>query len=304
MRHHRSAYSFYAHSILLSLWIEPTPVRSSGGVSGGTWGSGDNRYRSKKNDNDNDYLATTLRRMQEQLETSEGEKPAPICVLESDAGDTCGSTYYVYKDFEEDGGVTFSQAHAATAYEADLEGCVLAPIYSYQDLVDISESIPPCKAAYTAAHKDPLRTYRESKSCFLNGRVPYNCDYSTLGEALESLWGGNEMGRFGSCSLGDWFGDDFTDGQIWCPALKSNWVNFGNKGAIPSDVWRSGDSSYCGDGPIPNAAAAFATDYDLSTGEPSASLKAVNSGEYLSGAVYKCCQDDVVVCYTDGGDEP
>ena len=81
----------------------------------------------------------------------------------------------------------------------------------------------------------------------------------------------------------------------WCPDLKMNWFNFGSKEEIPLEVWQTGySSSYCGDGPIQNAAAAFATDY--TSGKPIAALEAINSGEYLSGAVYKCCQD-IVTCY-------
>jgi hypothetical protein len=210
--------------------------------------------------------------------------------------ENCASTYYYYKDFEENG-VTFAEAHAATGTAADLEGCVLAPIYSYEDLIEISDVIPPCKAAYTAAYKDPLQVFREAKECEANGKIPYNCDFATLGDTLKTLWMGDDAGSFGVCSLEDWFGDDITNGEVWCPALKQNWFNYGSSEPIPSNAWRAEDSNYCGDGPIQNVAAAFATDYY--TEDPTAVLKALNSGEYLHGAVYKCCQQDVVKCYND-----
>ena len=257
-------------------------------------------------------MHATVRRLQQtqkqkqqqtiQVDTDD-ENDSKTCIIDGDV--RCTSTYYVYKEFE-DGGVTFAQARAATGYDADLESCVLAPIYSYQDLLDISNVIPPCKAAYTAAYKDPLTVYRESKTCLDDGRIPFNCDFSTLGGTLGALWGDEyrsvttqKMGEFGSCSLSEWFGDGefIAGGHVWCPALRQNWFNLGNKkegGAIPPEVWNEGDSSFCGDGPIQNAAAAFATDYTSS--KPTAALKAVNSGEYLPGAVYKCCQD-VVTCY-------
>uniref|UniRef100_A0A7S4ELU5 Subtilisin n=1 Tax=Pseudo-nitzschia australis TaxID=44445 RepID=A0A7S4ELU5_9STRA len=223
-----------------------------------------------------------------------------VCIIDGDL--SCTSTYYVYKEFR-DGGATLAQAHAATGYDADLENCVLAPIYSYKDLLEISDAVPPCKAAYTAASKDPLAIYRESQACMDEGRIPFNCDFSSLGDALGELWGEDAAhhgtGGFGSCSLQEWFGDGdlVAGGQMWCPVLRQNWFNLGSKEAIPSEVWRAGDSSYCGEGPIQNAAAAFATDYTAGN-TPTAALKAVNSGEYLHGAVYKCCQD-VVTCYND-----
>lgn len=215
--------------------------------------------------------------------------------------ENCASTYYYYKDFEE--GATFAEAHAAIGTEADLEHCVLAPIYSYQDLVEISEAIPPCKAAYTAAYKDPLRVYQEAKTCISNGENPNNCDYEPLGKSLKKLWDGANPGDFGVCSLEEWFRDSTgIGGETWCPALKTDgWVNFGSTEEIPSGIWRDGDSSYCGEGPIHNAAAAFATDYTASGGEhnvePAVFLKTLNSGECLPGAVYKCCQQEVAACF-------
>jgi len=209
-----------------------------------------------------------------------------------DGIENCGSTYYYYRDFEDVGGVTFAGAYAAIGIEADLEYCVLAPIYSYEDLIGISDVIPPCKAAYTAAFKDPVQVFRDAKECLSDGKIPFNCDFAGLRDTMQSMWGDDSnaaMGTFGMCSLEEWFQDDFTNGQSWCQAIKENWTNFGSSEAVPNDVWRAGDSSFCGEGPIQNAAAAFATDYSMGT--PIAFLKALNSGEYLQGAVYKCCQD-------------
>lgn len=236
-----------------------------------------------------------IRRLQQQEEIriTSGKKK---CIIDGDR--SCTSTYYVYKEFEN--GVTFAQAHAATGYDPELDRCVLAPIYSYEDLLQISDAIPQCKAAYTAASKDALTTYRQSESCLNQGQIPYNCDYATLGETLDDLWGDNDtrnnnIGTFGACSLDEWFQDThfLAGAPLWCPSLRENWVNFGSSEAIPPEVWKAGDSSYCGDGPIHNAGAAFATDY--SNHEPTAILKAVNSGEYLDGAVYQCCQS-LVAC--------
>ena len=285
-----SSIASFVLSLLIS--IEKSDSRSSSAAATGAWSNRNSQshYQPAVVENADD--------LHQRRQIQEEEDDNKVCIINGDL--SCTSTYYVYREFE-NGGVTFSEALSATGYYADLENCVLAPVYSYSDLLAISDSIPPCKAAYTAASKDPLKTYRESKSCIQEGRVPYNCDFSPLGETLGSLWGDDAHAAMdiGLCSLEDWFGDDFTDGEIWCPELKQNWFNFGSsKEEIPTDVWRAGDSSYCGDGPIQNAAAAFATDY--TTGKPTAVLKAVNSGEYLSGAVYKCCQDDVVTCYNDG----
>ena len=283
----------FSHAcVLLSLLTNAAATSTStrnNGVSGGTWSStSSSSSTTTSTTNNNDYVELTLRRLQSRLITDRRGR-SKSCQI--NGVENCTSTYYYYKDFE-DNGVTFAEAHAATGTAADLEGCVLAPIYSYEDLVEISDVIPPCKAAYTAAYKDPLQVFREAKECEANGNIPYNCDFTTLGDTLETLWGGADAGSFGVCSLEDWFGDDFTNGEVWCPALKQNWYNYGSSEAIPLNAWRAGDSNYCGEGPIHNAAAAFSTDY--STEDPSAVLKALNSGEYLHGAVYKCCQQDVV----------
>lgn len=289
--------STFSHACaLLSLLTSAAASSRNNGVSGGTWSSGGDSVHnnpSSSTTTTNDYLESTLRRLQARLITDRRGR-SKSCRI--DGIENCASTYYYYKDFE-DGGITFAEAHAATGTAADLEGCVLAPIYSYEDLVEISDVIPPCKAAYTAAYKDPVQVFREAKECELNGNIAYNCDFATLGDTLDKLWGGADAGSFGVCSLEDWFGDDFTNGEVWCPALKQNWYNYGSSEAIPSNAWRAGDSHYCGDGPIHNAAAAFATDY--STEDPTAVLKALNSGEYLNGAVYKCCQQDEVTCYNE-----
>eukprot|EP00531_Pseudo-nitzschia_arenysensis_P002738 CAMPEP_0116119002 /NCGR_PEP_ID=MMETSP0329-20121206/2408_1 /TAXON_ID=697910 /ORGANISM="Pseudo-nitzschia arenysensis, Strain B593" /LENGTH=289 /DNA_ID=CAMNT_0003612673 /DNA_START=22 /DNA_END=891 /DNA_ORIENTATION=- len=248
----------------------------------------------------NDYIDSMVRRLQTTGDddiVTDRRARTKSCAIE----DNCESTYYYYKDFEN--GVTFAQAHSAIGTEADLHGCVLAPIYSHSDLVEISQAIPPCKAAFTAAYKDPLRVYREARACILNGFLPYNCDYQPLGTTLSYFWDGADVGSFGVCSLEEWFGDDFTGGETWCPALKEDgWVNFGSTESIPSSAWRDGDSSYCGEGPIQNAAAAFAMDYGAQatiTGEPNVFLKSLNSGEYLPGAVYKCCDQNVLACFTE-----
>ena len=227
------------------------------------------------------------RRVQEDNEKDDQEtdmkKGTKKCIIDGDF--SCTTTYYKYKEFEN--GVTFSAALAATGYYPDLYNCVLAPIHSYVDLLEVSDSIPPCKAAYTAANKDPLKSYREKIACIEDGNAPTlpsskNCDLSSHMPVDDS----------GLCSIDNLFDDNSTD---WCPDLKMNWFNFGSKEEIPLEVWQTGySSSYCGDGPIQNAAVAFATDY--TSGKPIAALMAINSGEYLSGAVYKCCQD-IVTCY-------
>jgi hypothetical protein len=241
-------------------------------------------------------MESTLRRLQEAKQQQQPlvtDRRGRTKSCNIDGSSSCASSFYYYKEFEH--GATFHQAHAAIGSAFDLEGCVLAPVYSYDDLVEISDTIPPCKAAYTAAYKDPLEVFKEARACVLNGQYPYNCDFEPLGDTLQSLWGSPEgsssAGGFGACSLEDWFGDDFTNGDVWCPSLRENWTNFGSSEAIPSEAWRAGDSSYCGNGPLENAAAAFATDY--SSGVPTAVLKALNSGEYLPGAVYKCCKETV-----------
>lgn len=247
----------------------------------------------------NDYMDSILRRLETSDTSIVTDRRAKHASCAIGGVENCESTYYYYKDF--DGGVTFAEAHSAIGAEADLEHCVLAPISSYDDLVEISAVIPPCTAAYTAAYKDPLRVFREARACVLNGMVPYNCDYEPLGKSLKSLWGGAESGSFAVCSLEEWF-EDFTGGESWCPSLKNDgWVNFGSTDPIPSNVWRAGDSSYCSEGPIQNAAAAFATDYSTikpeEHKEPTVFLKALNSGEYLHGAVYKCCQQEATSCF-------
>eukprot|EP00536_Pseudo-nitzschia_multiseries_P014019 jgi/Psemu1/291198/fgenesh1_pg.647_\ len=221
-------------------------------------------------------------------------------------------------------GVTLAEARAAPDTDPELAGCVLAPIESEEDLIAVSDAIPPCKAAYTAVTKDALTTYREARACLGEGRIPFNCDYSSLKHALDGLWGDAYLrpnaGTFGACSLREWF----SDGELllagvdpWCPALREGWTNGSGSGSgsdvsassasasvVPSGaVWNAGDTVYCGDGPIPDAAAAFATEYsyndDSNSDEPTAYLKAVNGAEALDGAVYRCCAERIATCYRD-----
>jgi hypothetical protein len=266
-------------SLLMRIDISHGSTTNSSASSSSAWNSINNQNPQRRQQ--------VQRRAQEENEKDDQEidrkKGTKKCIIDGDF--SCTTTYYKYKEFEN--GITFSAALAATGYYPDLYNCVLAPIYSYVDLLEVSNSIPPCKAAYTAANKDPLKSYREKTACIEDGNIPTlpsskNCDLSSHMPVDDS----------GLCSITDLFDDNYTD---WCPDLKMNWFNFGSKEEIPLDVWQTGySSSYCGDGPIQNAAAAFATDY--TSGKPIAALKAINSGEYLSGAVYKCCQD-IVTCY-------
>ena len=75
--------------------------------------------------------------------------------------------------------------------------------------------------------------------------------------------------------------------QDMCPALKKGWFNYGKASAVPSNLWKKNQPSYCNVGPIQNAAAVWPVHPN---GSNYGDMRDVNAGWQLTGAVYKCCK--------------
>mmetsp|Transcript_11577 Transcript_11577/g.21359 ORF Transcript_11577/g.21359 Transcript_11577/m.21359 type:complete len:507 (-) Transcript_11577:89-1609(-) len=211
---------------------------------------------------------------------------------------------YIYREFPE--GVMFHDAVMAPNNQDSLTHCILAPVHTKEDLIKISEVVPPCKAAYTAAYKNPLEQYSDVHSCLDMSKPPPTCgdgyDFESvfLGKgkcdisALYTAVGHSRM-------LEDAESAARGGGELWCPTLRDYWVNFGSKKEVPYNVWQYGEPFYCGSGPIPDAGIIPYTEYKY--GYPNVGLVAVNGGMLLPGAVYKCCRE-LKSCIEDGNSAP
>jgi len=69
--------------------------------------------------------------------------------------------------------------------------------------------------------------------------------------------------------------------------LKEGWFNYGKGSAVPSNIWKNDQPSYCNVGPIQNAAAVWPVHPN---GSNYGDMRDVNAGWQLTGAVYKCCK--------------
>ena len=138
---------------------------------------------------------------------------------------------YVYKEFEH--GVTFSEALIAPTIYPELAKCILSPVYDKNELLEISLVVPPCKAAYTAAYKEPIKVYNDITSC----SGPPECG---SGLNLDEIVIGKGICDFGTYPYKTSFE------EYWCDALKDDWVNFGTDTELGKNVWAQGEPYYCG----------------------------------------------------------
>jgi len=157
----------------------------------------------------------------------------------------------------------------------------LADITTFDSIIGVQAVIPPKKAAYVAVYKDTVEQFEDAKGCIES--LP---DFECLAEnyTLNLIYGNGEKGddltQFGMDS------DDSSD-SISCPELKEGWFNYGSDVAIPSNIWKDGQLSYCAVGPIQNAGAVWPVQPN---GDNYGDMRDVNSGWKLPGAVYKCCK--------------
>jgi len=240
---------------------------------------------------------------------------------------------YVYKDFGRSG-TTFQKAFSAPSHCEDrkhkvekrhpnghdkrsqkscskllypeLEGCVLAPITSFEELIRIQSVIPPAKAAYTAVHKNRLTFQMEADKCY--GLVGNDLT-STNGVGVEISRSGMS-GRLskGSCRVENWMeGLDFDNSargydtaararrlssrnaEIMdpCESLKAGWTNYNTGTEVPSSLWKKDQPSFCNLGPVQEVGAVWAVEAD---GQNYGDLRDVSTNWPLPGAVYKCCK--------------
>ena len=237
------------------------------------------------------------------------------------------SSIYIYKDFGSSG-TTFHKAFSAPLHCDDrnngkqekrhnkrnknecsrllypeLEGCVLTPITSRNELLRAQSVIPPEKAAYTAVHKDRLAFKMEADECFSS-----NDDADVYKLAVEL----SVSGRISSeiCSVENWmegltFGynnnnEYESDERVTklnnttaenvldpCESLKRGWINYKTGAEVPSSLWKDGQPSYCNLGPIQEVGAVWAVEAD---GQNYGDLRDVSTNWPLPGAVYKCCK--------------
>ena len=239
------------------------------------------------------------------------------------------SSIYIYKDFGSSG-TTFHKAFSAPLHCDDnnrkrerrdkirdnkrnthgcnrllypeLQGCVLTPITSRDELLRVQSVIPPEKAAYTAVHKDRLVFKTEADKCYSSNNDELD------GIAIE-LSNKGVSGRISSenCRVENWmegltFGYNDQDENVArltklnnttaktldpCESLKSGWTNYKTGTEVPSSLWKDGQPSYCNLGPIQEVGAVWAVEAD---GQNYGDLRDVSTNWLLPGAVYKCCK--------------
>jgi hypothetical protein len=209
------------------------------------------------------------------------------------------SAFYLYKDFGQ-AGTSFFEALSAPDHRAeckdqsspcdakehlypDLDGCYLADIATFDDLIAIQAVVPPRKAAYIAVYKDTIAQFEDAKSC--SQTVPdFKCEVENYKQGLMYGYGKNKDGEE---SIEARMDSDEISNEISCPQLKKGWFNYGSDVAIPSNIWKNGQPSYCYSGPIQNAAAVWPVQPN---GYNYGDMRDVNAGWKLPGAVYKCCK--------------
>jgi len=187
------------------------------------------------------------------------------------------SAFYLYKDFGP-AGVTFFEALTAPeqgAEPSDLENCYLAGVTTFDDLIGIQAVIPPEKSAYVAVYKDTIAQFEAAKSCS-ESYPGFVCE----GETYDDMFQARGIGQAR-------VNTDMPSRTTLCPDLEKGWFNYGTDVEIPSNVWKSGEVSYCFSGPIQNAAAVWPVE---PSGNNYGDMRDVNAGRKLPGAVYKCCK--------------
>lgn len=154
---------------------------------------------------------------------------------------------------------------------------------TFDDLIGIQAVIPPRKAAYVAVYKDVIAQFEDAKACS-ESLLDFNCEVEKYKQNLVYGYGNNEVeydfvqGNMDS---------DNSNNEISCPKLREDWFNYGSDDAVPSNVWKAGQPSYCYSGPIQNAAAVWPVQPN---GYNYGDMRDVSAGWKLPGAVYKCCK--------------
>ena len=233
------------------------------------------------------------------------------------------SSMYIYKDFGRSG-TTFQKAFSAPIHCNDrkskpedcgrllypeLEGCVLAPITSFDDLLRVQSVIPPGKAAYTAVHKDQLDLKMEAVECYNMKSYPgaYGVDIEHSSRGIPGLIS-NRNCRVENWMEGLYYGNDAegiprlsksknsTTVKEPCDSIRTGWTNYKTGTIVPPSLWKNGQPSYCNKGPVQEVGAVWAVEAD---GQNYGDLRDVSMNWPLPGAVYKCCKT-IYSCF--GGD--
>ena len=228
---------------------------------------------------------------------------------------------YIYKDFGASG-TTFHKAFSAPLHcdkknkkqpgrskndncskllYPELEGCVLAPITSFDDLLTIQSIIPPGKAAYTAVHKDGAVLKEDAETCYTStendldsvqisrNRVSErlsseNCRVENWMEGLEFGYSHDQYENSGESTRSS----SAINGALnTCELLKMGWANYNTGTNVPSSTWENGQLSYCNLGPVQEVGAVWAVEPE---GQNYGDLRDVSRNWLLPGAVYKCCK--------------
>ena len=135
--------------------------------------------------------------------------------------------------------------------------------------------IPPEKSAYVAVYKDTIAQFEAAKSCS-ESYPGFVCE----GETYDDMFQARGIGQAR-------VNTDMPSRTTLCPDLEKGWFNYGTDVEIPSNIWKSGEVSYCFSGPIQNAAAVWPVE---PSGNNYGDMRDVNAGWKLPGAVYKCCK--------------
>ena len=252
----------------------------------------------------------------------------PKCV---DCSDENESSIYIYKDFGASG-TSFHKAFSAPLHcdsrgskhekrhgthhrkghngdcsrllYPELEGCVLAPITSFDELVRIQSVIPPEKAAYTAVHKDGFALKKEAEVCYnsmksddlenisftiasngLSGRISSeNCRVENWMEGLKFGYSHHDYESVTKSTRTNNTANEVLDA---CELLKLGWSNYNTGTDVPHSVWKNGQPSYCNVGPAQEVGAIWAVEPD---GQNYGDLRDVSTNWLLPGAAYKCCK--------------
>jgi len=262
------------------------------------------------------------------------EPPPPEQCI--DCSEDNESSIYMYKDFGNTG-TTFQKAFSAplhcddrklkqkkahsdkqrkhskgddcnTLQYPELEGCVLTPITSFDELLKIQSVIPPGKAAYTAVQKDRLILNTEADKCY-NDRDTYEVDVEVGKQRIYTPTSNR------NCMVENWMkglsygfddnGDDVSSNSSNlndatalvepCESLKSGWTNYKSGTNVPSTLWNNGQPSYCKLGPVQEVGAVWAVEAE---GQNYGDLRDVSKNWPLPGAVYKCCKT-MYSCFGD-----
>ena len=189
------------------------------------------------------------------------------------------SSIYIYKDFDHSG-TTFQEALYAPHHCYDkrkdrnndtnrcrrplypeLQGCVLTPITSHDELIRVQSIIPPEKAAYTAVYKDPLALKMETEECYKKINDAEHCRVEQWMKGLRFGYYDQYETDSRSRKLQD---DNISASNTTiaeaiepCESLKNGWINYKAGTKVPSSLWKNRQPSYCNLGPIQEVGAVW-----------------------------------------------